>query len=209
MRSVSDLGRLWDDALTQVSPDYWKWPNRDKPAAYLSRMAASDAIGTGQLISRHAALRSAYAPGIAEYLARVIALGSVLGTVGMRYGGVRVWVARERITQVAGVISEWRAMDADTDAEERLDVAVGLGTGSDLWWSRLLDRHARPLWVSAWAIRSEVPREAAILTAATALCWLSDLYRAGRVARHPVSGVYLTVRELAAYKRDMHHQTVN
>ncbi|WP_136192003.1 hypothetical protein [Actinomyces procaprae] len=209
MRSVSDLARLWDDALTQVSPEYWRWPNRDKPAAYLARTAASDAIGAGQLISRHAALRSAYAPGIAEYLARVIALGGVLATMGLPAGAVRLRVARERITQVAGVISEWRALDADPDAEERLDVAVGLGTGSDLWWSRLLDRHARPLWVPAWTVRPEVPREAAILSASTALCWLSDLYRAGRVARHPVSGVYLTVHELAAYKRDMHHQTVN
>ncbi|WP_136314447.1 hypothetical protein [Actinomyces procaprae] len=206
MRTVSDLARLWDDALTQVSPDYWKWPNHDTPAAYLSRVAASDAIGAGLLVAHHGALRSAYAPGIAEYLARVVALGGVLGTVGMRYGGVRVRVARERITQVAAVVSEWRALDADPDAEAALDARAGLGVGSDMWWSRLLDQHARPLWVPACA---QVPREAAILSAATALCWLSDLYRAGRVARHPVSGVYLTVHELAAYKRGRHHQTVN
>ncbi|CED90278.1 hypothetical protein [Actinomyces succiniciruminis] len=206
MRTVSDLARLWDDALTQVSPDYWKWPNHDTPAAYLSRVAASDAIGAGLLVAHYGALRSAYAPGIAEYLSRVIALGGVLGTVGMRYGGARVRVARDRTAQVAAVISEWRAMDADTDAEAAIDARAGLGTGADLWWSRLLDQHARPLWVTACA---PVPREAAILSAATALCWLSDLYRAGRVARHPVSGVYLTVHELAAYKRDRHHQTAN
>ena len=206
MKTADDLARLWDDALTQVSPDYWKWPNHDTPAAYLSRVAASDAIGAGLLVAHYGALRSAYAPGIAEYLSRVIALGGVLGTVGMRYGGARVRVARDRTAQVAAVISEWRALDADTDAEAAIDARAGLGTGADLWWSRLLDQHARPLWVTACA---PVPREAAILSAATALCWLSDLYRAGRVARHPVSGVYLTVHELAAYKRDRHHQTAN
>lgn len=206
MKTVDDLSRLWDDALTQVSPDYWKWPNRDTPAAYLARVAASDAIGAGLLVAHYGAVRSSYAPGIAEYLARVIALGGVLATTGLPYGGVRVRAARARITQVAAVISEWRALDADTDAEAALDSAAGLGTGSDLWWSSLLDQHARPLWVPACA---PVPREAAILSAATALCWLSDLYQAGRVARHPVSGVYLTVHELAAYKRDRHHQTAN
>ncbi|MDU0348315.1 hypothetical protein [Actinomyces sp. MRS3W] len=206
MRETRDFARLWDDALTQVSPDYWKWPNHDTPAAYLARVAASDAIGAGLLVAHYGTWRSASAPGIAEYLARVIALGGVLGTVGMRYGGARVRVARDRTAQVAAVISEWRALDADTEAEAAIDARAGLGTGADLWWSRLLDQHARPLWVTACA---PVPREAAILSAAAALCWLSDLYRAGRVARHPVSGVYLTVHELAAYNRDRHHQTVN
>ncbi|PHP52579.1 hypothetical protein [Actinomyces ruminis] len=192
--------------MTQVSPDYWKWPNQDTPAAYLARVAASDAIGAGLMVAHYGAQRSAYAPGIAEYLARVIALGGVLATTGLPTGAARVRAARDRITQVAAVISEWRTLDADTAREAAIDSIAGPGTGSDLWWSSLLDQHAQPLWVTACA---QVPREAAILSAATALCWLSDIYRAGRVARHPVSGVYLTVHELAAYKRDRHHQTAN
>lgn len=211
MRTAADYDSMWSIATRQGIPP-GRWTNLldgRESLAHVCRMVASDAMGAGLLVSKRRALRPAYAPGIAEYTSRITALGAILYARDLPTPAARRPAAQARITQVAAVIDQWRTLDANREAEAALDAVGGPGTGSDIWWSRLLDHHARPCWVPADTHDDDLPHAALVMSAATALCWLRALYTDHRVTEDPRTLGFITYPELSAWKRDMHHQTAN